>query len=77
MTNLQIRNVPDDVLRALKTRASAAGQSLSEFALMELTRTARRPTLDELTERVRLRGEVQPRTRAADALREERQTGAA
>lgn len=77
MTNLQIRNVPDDVLRALKTRASAAGQSLSEFALLELTRTARRPTIDELTERIRIRGESEPRTSAADALREERQSGAA
>ena len=40
---LQIRDVPDDVHRALKTRAAAAGVSLSEYVRGVLERTARRP----------------------------------
>lgn len=37
MKTIQIRNVPDDVHRALRTRAAAAGVSLSALALEELT----------------------------------------
>lgn len=45
---IQVRNVPDDVHRALRTRAAAAGVSLSDFALGELERAARRPPVAEL-----------------------------
>lgn len=72
MSTLQVRDVPEDVRRVLKMRAAAAGQSLSEYVLAELSRWARQPTLDELTERVRHRGTVEPETRAADVLRAER-----
>jgi antitoxin FitA len=72
MTTLQIRNVPDDLSRILKSRAAAAGQSLSEYLLAELTRSAERPTIEELTERIKLRGRVETKTSAADILREER-----
>ncbi|MFT3876622.1 MAG: hypothetical protein QM708_09405 [Propioniciclava sp.] len=43
---LQIRDVPEDVSRELKARAAAAGQSLSQYALTELIRVARRPRID-------------------------------
>jgi antitoxin FitA len=43
MANLQIRDVPDDVHRALRTRAAAAGMSLSAYALAALTEVASRP----------------------------------
>jgi plasmid stability protein len=52
---LQIRDVPDDVHRALRARAAASGQSLSAFALGELERVARRPAPAELLARARAR----------------------
>lgn len=58
---LQVRHVPEDVHRELKSRAAHAGQSLSEFVLAELTRLVARPTLDEIAERVRVRDLAHPR----------------
>ena len=55
MTTLQIRNVPEEISKTLKARAAKKGQSLSEYALAELTRIAERPTIEELTERIRRR----------------------
>lgn len=55
MKTIQVRNVPDDVHRALRTRAAAAGVSLSDFALEELERVARRPPVAELLARARAR----------------------
>ena len=55
MKTIQVRNVPDDVHRALRTRAAAAGVSLSDFALGELERVAQRPPVAVLLERARSR----------------------
>jgi plasmid stability protein len=52
---LQVRDVPDDVHAELRRRAAAAGMSLSEFALQELARLARRPTVAELLDRAAAR----------------------
>ena len=52
---IQVRNVPDDVHRALRTRAAAAGLSLSDFALSELERVAQRPPVAVVLERARSR----------------------
>lgn len=52
---IQVRNVPDDVHRTLRTRAAAAGISLSDFALGELERVARRPPVAEVLQRARER----------------------
>ena len=52
---IQIRNVPDDVHRTLKSRAAAEGTSLSDYVLREVTRAARMPTPDELDARIRRR----------------------
>ena len=52
---IQIRNVPDDVHRTLKSRAAAEGTSLSDYVLREVTRAARTPTPDELDARIRRR----------------------
>jgi antitoxin FitA len=73
MTTLQIRNVPDDVSRILKSRAAQAGQSLSEYALGLLKRAALTPTIEELTKRIEARGRIDIGTAAADILREERE----
>jgi antitoxin FitA len=52
---IQIRNVPEDVHRTLKSRAAARGRSLSDYVLEEITRTARTPTPEELDDRIRSR----------------------
>ena len=41
---LQIRNVPDELHRRLKSRAASEGTSLSGYALAELRRSLERPT---------------------------------
>lgn len=53
---IQIRDVPDDVHRALKVRAASERTSLSQYVLREVTRVARTPTPAELDERIRARG---------------------
>jgi plasmid stability protein len=52
---IQVRNVPDDVHRELRARAAAAGVSLSDYALGELERLARRPQVGEVLARARSR----------------------
>jgi plasmid stability protein len=64
MTDLQISDVPDDVLQLLMVRAAAAGQSLSEYALTVLRSSAEKstfvekPTLAEYHGRLRRRGRI-------------------
>ena len=50
--NIQIRNVPDDVHEVYKRRAAAAGQSLQEYLLADLTAQAGRPTMQEWLDQV-------------------------
>jgi len=72
-SNVQIRNVPDDVHRTLKARASQAGMSLSDFLLVELTALARRPTLEQLIERIESRSPVTRKLDSVRAIRAERE----
>lgn len=55
MKTIQVRKVPDEVHRTLRTRAAAAGVSLSDFALGELERAAARPPVADLLRRARSR----------------------
>ena len=55
---IQIRNVPDEVHRALRVRAANAGMSLSDFLLREVTKVAETLTVEEVIERARRRGPV-------------------
>ena len=55
MRTIQIRNVPDDVHRVLRTRAAAAGLSLSDYALQELERVAEHPPVADVLVRARAR----------------------
>jgi antitoxin FitA len=48
---IQIRNVPDEVHRMLRTRAAAAGLSLSDYLLGELIRVAERPPVADVLAR--------------------------
>jgi antitoxin FitA len=69
---VQIRNVPDDLHRALRARAARSGQSLSDYLLSELAEIAARPTLEELFERISHREPVEPLEPTATAVRAER-----
>ncbi|HEV2997981.1 MAG TPA: toxin-antitoxin system HicB family antitoxin [Solirubrobacteraceae bacterium] len=55
MPNVQVRDVPEDVHRRLKSQAALAGQSLNEFLLARMGDIARTPTVAELAGRIRLR----------------------
>lgn len=48
---IQIRNVPDDLHRALKMRAAAAGMSMSDYIKRELDRKSRKATIKEIRAR--------------------------
>jgi antitoxin FitA len=51
MSMIQIRNVPEQLHRELKSRAALNGMTLSEYLLGELRSLAARPTMREwLTE---------------------------
>jgi len=73
---IQIRNVPDELHRALKIRAAKEGISMSELILRDLPRIAHRPTLADIQERIRRRGPVEGLPSGAElvqAAREERE----
>jgi plasmid stability protein len=72
MPMVQIRNVPEELHRELKSRAALAGMSVSEYLLMELRRSLERPTRDELLRRLSKRAPARVRPTAADAVRTER-----
>jgi antitoxin FitA len=55
MKTIQVRNVPDEVHRTLRTRAAAAGVSLSDYALRELERVAEHPPVADVLARARSR----------------------
>lgn len=56
---IQIRNVPDDLHRKLKARATHEGMTLSDYLLSEVEQIAEKPTLRELMERLRQREPVE------------------
>jgi plasmid stability protein len=69
---IQIRNVPDELHRRLKSRAALAGMSLSDYLLNEIRDLAERPTLEELRARLEQRSPVNPSVAPAEAVRAER-----
>jgi antitoxin FitA len=69
MKTIQVRNVPDEVHRVLRTRAAAAGVSLSDFALGELERAAERPPVADLLMRARARAGGAPSEAIIAAVR--------
>jgi antitoxin FitA len=69
---IQIRNIPADLHRRLKSRAALEGVSLSDYLLMEIRQVAERPTVQELVERLESRTPVNYRISPARILREER-----
>jgi antitoxin FitA len=70
---IQIRNVPDEMHRTLKLRATAAGMTLSDFLKQELGRMTTRPSMEEIDARIQARGPSKVRTKnVVQALRESR-----
>jgi plasmid stability protein len=72
MTMLQIRNVPDEVHRQLKSRAALAGTSLSEYALAELQRSLERPSRADIIQRLAARPRRRYRTSPTHLVRQDR-----
>jgi antitoxin FitA len=72
MKMIQIRNVPDDLHRALKVRAAREGTTLSELIMRELPRIANKPSLEEVLERIKSREPVTGLETTADLIREDR-----
>jgi plasmid stability protein len=71
MANVQVRGVPDDVHRRLKSQAALSGQSLNEYLLARMSDIARLPTVPELAERIRERAPYEGPSSAA-LIREDR-----
>jgi plasmid stability protein len=69
---VQIRNVPDNVHRALKVRAAEAGLTLSDYLRAEVHQLAELPTFAELTERIRRRRPVRIKESSASVIRRHR-----
>ncbi len=70
---IQIRNVPDDVHRKLKARAAERGLTLSDFLLRLAEREVSRPTIAELTERLRREEPLETSITPAEIIRELRE----
>lgn len=66
---IQIRNVPDDVHRTLRSRAAAAGLSLSDYLLAEIVRVAERPPLADVLARAAARSGGVPTEEIVAAVR--------
>ena len=69
---IQLRNVPDDLHRVLKSRAALTGKSLSDYLIAEIRRHAEYPNVEELRRRLRARTRVRPTVSPAQIIREER-----
>jgi len=52
MPNVLVRGVPEEIHAALQRRADAAGQSLQQFLLGELTRLSSAPTMEQILTRI-------------------------
>ena len=69
---IQLRNVPDDLHRRLKSRAALEGLSLSDYLLAEVRKVAERPSVRELRARLESRERVRPRPTPSQVIRTER-----
>lgn len=71
MKLIQVRHVPEEVHRSLKSRAALRGVSLSDYVLAELERVVRLPAPEELESRIRERGPAGVTTQQILRAREE------
>jgi hypothetical protein len=70
---IQIRHVPEDVHRILKTRAKRAGMSLSDYLLQEVTVLSRQISWDELFDELDRENPAPTGIGWAEAIREGRE----
>jgi plasmid stability protein len=71
-TMVQVRNVPDELHRRLKSRAAAEGLTISDFVLREIRKAVERPTRQELLERLATGPRTRLRRNPADVIRADR-----
>jgi plasmid stability protein len=69
---IQIRNVPEELHRTLKSRAAMSGMSLSDYLLAELRRMAERPTRADLLDRLKNRESIELQSSIPDLVSKER-----
>lgn len=69
MSNVQIRNVPEDLHRRLRARAALEGMSVSDLLLRELENFLDRPGKREILDRIASREPVSLTESAVDAVR--------
>ncbi len=69
---LQIRNVPEETHRLLKSRAALEGVSMSHFVLREIERIVRRPSRREVLDAIRSQPPVTLHETPAEVVREAR-----
>jgi hypothetical protein len=73
MSNVLVRDIPEDVHAALQRRAERRGQSLQQYLAGELRRLAGRPSLEEVLDRIdRRHGGRVGLAQAAEDLAEDR-----
>lgn len=75
MPNLLVRDLPEDVHAALQRRAERKGQSLQQYLTAELRRLARRPSMEEVLDRIERRrsGGHVGLAQASEDMREDRE----
>lgn len=69
---IQLRNVPDELHRRLKSQAALAGLALSDYLIREVKKIAERPTAQEMLERLRRLEPYRGRKSPTQIVREER-----
>jgi plasmid stability protein len=67
---IQIRNVPDDLHRELKSRAALAGMTLSDYLTQQLRKVVHKPSKAEWFRELRKREPVKLEPSAAEIIRE-------
>lgn len=72
MSNVQIRNVPEDLHRKLRIRAASEGSTVSDLLLRELERWLARPSKHEVLARIAGRDPVELSESSADSVRDGR-----
>ncbi len=67
---IQVRDVPEELHRTLKSRAAREGMSLSDYLKKELTHVAERPTVSEWLDRTRQFSPVRGVRSSSEIIRE-------
>lgn len=71
---IQVRHVPEDIHKALKIRAIGKGLSLSDYVLRELVQIVKRPSLDDVLDRIESHNDERVAIDTVSILRAERES---